>query len=76
MNNILTKFFNLKKKLNQKEILFQNIKNTSYVKSIFSAISNYNDWSDVRYVGGCVRKILNNENYDDIDLATILILIK
>ena len=28
------------------------------------------EWA--RYVGGCVRKILNNENYDDIDLATNL----
>ena len=72
MNNIFTKFFNFKKRLNQKEILFENIKNTSDVKSIFSAISNHNEWSDVRYVGGCVRKILNNENYDDIDLATNL----
>ena len=72
MNNIFTKFFNFKKKLNQKEILFQNIKNTSDVKSIFNAISGHNEWSDVRYVGGCVRKILNNENYDDIDLATNL----
>ena len=72
MNNIFTKFFNFKKKLNQKEILFQNIKNTSDVKSIFNAISSHNEWSDIRYVGGCVRKILNNENYDDIDLATNL----
>ena len=72
MNNIFTKFFNFKKKLNQKEILFQNIKNTSDVKSIFNAISSHNEWSDIRYVGGCVRKILKNENYDDIDLATNL----
>ena len=28
--------------------------------------------SEVRYVGGCIRKILNNEEIDDIDLATNL----
>ena len=72
MNNILSKFFNLTKKLNQKELSFQKIKNSTKILKIFQSISSYNEWSEVRYVGGCVRKILNNENYDDIDLATNL----
>ena len=71
-NDIFTKFFKIKKKLNHKEILFQNIKRNSGVTKIFDSISNYNEWSEVRYVGGCIRKILNNEDYDDIDLATNL----
>ena len=72
MNNIISKFFNLKKKLNQKELSFQKIKNSTKILKIFQSISSHNEWSEVRYVGGCVRKILNNENYDDIDLATNL----
>ena len=36
------------------------------------AINNYNETSEIRYVGGCVRKILNDEKTDDIDLATNL----
>ena len=72
MNDIFTKFFKIKKKLNHKEILFKNIKSNSGVSKIFDSISNYNEWSEVRYVGGCIRKILNNEDYDDIDLATNL----
>ena len=28
--------------------------------------------SEIRYVGGCIRKILNNENVDDIDFAVNL----
>jgi len=72
MNNIISKLFNLKKKLNQKEISFQKIKNSTKILKIFQSISSYSEWSEVRYVGGCVRKILNNENYDDIDLATNL----
>ena len=72
MNNIISKFFNLKKKLNQKELSFQKIKNSTKILKIFQSISSYSEWSEVRYVGGCVRKILNNENYDDIDLATNL----
>ena len=72
MNNIISKLFNLNKKLNQKEISFQKIKNSTKILKIFQSISSYSEWSEVRYVGGCVRKILNNENYDDIDLATNL----
>ena len=72
MNNIFTKFLYLKKKLNQKEILFKNVKKKTNVENIFQAITNYCETSEVRYVGGCVRKILNNENFDDIDLATNL----
>ena len=72
MNDIFTKLFKIKKKLNHKEVLFNNIKSNSGVSKIFDSISNFNEWSEVRYVGGCVRKILNNEVYDDIDLATNL----
>ena len=72
MNNIISKLFNLTKKLNQKELSFQKIKNSTKILKIFQSISSYSEWSEVRYVGGCVRKILNNENYDDIDLATNL----
>ena len=36
----------------------------------FKIISDYNDKSEIRFVGGCIRKVLNNEKIDDIDLAT------
>ena len=45
---------------------------TTQASQIFQAISNYNELSEIRYVGGCVRKILNKEKFDDIDLATNL----
>ena len=72
MKNILTKIFRLKKKLTSKEISFLEIKKKTKVLEIFKAISNYNQQSEIRYVGGCVRKILNKEKFDDIDLATNL----
>jgi len=72
MKNILTKIFSLKKKLSSKEISFLEITKTTKVSELFNAISNYNDPSEIRYVGGCVRRILNNEKFDDIDLATNL----
>ena len=53
-------------------ITFLEITKTTKVSDLFKVISNYNDLSEIRYVGGCVRKILNNEKFDDIDLATNL----
>ena len=35
-------------------------------------INNYSEESELRYVGGCIRKIINKERVDDIDLATNL----
>jgi len=70
MKKLLTNIFTKKKKLNAKEMAFLEIKQTTKVSEIFKAISNYNDLSEIRFVGGCVRKILNNEKFNDIDLAT------
>ena len=72
MKNILTKIFSSKNDLSSKEVSFLEITKTTKVSDLFKVISNYNDLSEIRYVGGCVRKILNNEKFDDIDLATNL----
>ena len=58
MKNILTKIFRSKKNLSPKEISFLEITKKTKVSEIFRAISNYNELSEIRYVGGCVRKIL------------------
>ena len=42
------------------------------MKKIFEAINSHSTESEIRYVGGCLRKIFNNEKVDDIDLATNL----
>ena len=65
-------FFQNKKISNYKDLKSQDLKNNKGVYKIFNAINNYNETSEIRYVGGCVRKILNDEKTDDIDLATNL----
>tara|TARA_B100000427_G_scaffold241343_1_gene204258 strand:- start:556 stop:1830 length:1275 start_codon:yes stop_codon:yes gene_type:complete len=72
MKNILTKILQTKKKNNYKDLLFLEIQKTTKVAEIFKAVLNYDSKSEIRFVGGCVRKILNNEKFDDIDLATNL----
>ena len=34
---------------------------------IFEAINNFSEKGEIRYVGGCVRKVINKEIVDDID---------
>ena len=72
MKNILTKIFSSKAELNSKEKSFLEMTKKTKVLEIFKAISNYNEDSEIRYVGGCIRKILSKEKFDDIDLATNL----
>jgi len=72
MFNFFKKIFKTNKKLSHKDNSFSNIYNNTDVSKIFESISNFNDKSEIRYVGGCVRKILNQEVVDDIDLAVNL----
>ena len=72
MKNILSKIFSSKNDLNSKEKYFLEITNRTKVSKLFKVFSNFSDLSEIRYVGGCVRKILNDEKFDDIDLATNL----
>tara|TARA_Y200000002_G_C22642581_1_gene647701 strand:+ start:40 stop:1314 length:1275 start_codon:yes stop_codon:yes gene_type:complete len=72
MFNLINNFFyssqNLKKVISE----FKILKRTSNVAKIFKIIENHSDIAEIRYVGGCVRKIINEEKVDDIDLATNL----
>ena len=71
MNNLINKFFFRSQNLNLINLGFENIKNIE-IEKIFNAISSFSSNSELRYVGGCVRKIINKEKVDDIDLAVNL----
>jgi len=51
---------------------FKDLLKYTPTKKIFDVINKFSPNSEIRFVGGCVRKILNKENIDDIDLATNL----
>ena len=42
------------------------------IKKILDTINNFSSESEIRYVGGCIRKIIKEEVVDEIDLATNL----
>ena len=72
MRNLLDRLFS---RINNLDNVSQNLKKLFHqtpVSKIFEAINSYSTKSEIRYVGGCVRKILKNEDVDDIDLATNL----
>tara|TARA_B100000575_G_scaffold293707_1_gene305991 strand:- start:1366 stop:2640 length:1275 start_codon:yes stop_codon:yes gene_type:complete len=50
----------------------KNLSSNAPIKKIFDSINSYSKESELRYIGGCVRKIINKEKVDDIDLATNL----
>jgi tRNA nucleotidyltransferase/poly(A) polymerase len=72
MNNLIDKIFSRSKNLNYINLSFKNIKKETEVEKIFNAIHSFSASSEIRYVGGCVRKTINKEKVDDIDLAVNL----
>ncbi len=72
MKNFLDKIF---LRSNNLDYVSQNIKDLTKntpADKIFNSINSYSSESEIRYVGGCIRKIVNKEKVDDIDLATNL----
>ena len=58
---------------NNLDYVSQNIKDLSRkkpIQKIFEAVNSHSLDSEIRYVGGCIRKIIIKEKVDDIDLAT------
>ncbi len=72
MIKFLNKFLNRVNNLDYVAKGFKDLLNNTPAKQIFDAINKYSSNSEIRYVGGCVRKIIRKENVDDIDLATNL----
>ena len=72
MIEILNKIFLRSKNLGNLNVEFQELRKKTGIELLFRAVESYSDESEIRYVGGCVRKILKNEKGNDIDLATNL----
>ena len=72
MINFLDKFFFRSNNLDFISQSIQDLTKKTPAFKIFKAINSYSSESEIRYVGGCIRKIINGEKVDDIDLATNL----
>ena len=72
MDKFLDKIFFRSKNLDYISQSLKNITDQTPVDKIFKSINAYSEDSEVRYVGGCIRKLIKKETVDDIDLATNL----
>jgi len=73
MDKLLDKIFFRSRNLDYISQKIKKITQETSTHKVFEAINNFNETSEVRYVGGCIRKIIKKEEVDDIDLATNLI---
>ena len=72
MNKLLDKILLRSNNLDYISLAIKDLSLKTPVNKIFNAINNHSDTSEIRYVGGCLRKIIRREKVDDIDLATNL----
>ena len=72
MKSLLDTIFFRSNNLNYVSKKISELTKKTSAHKIFEAINSYSLESEIRYVGGCVRKIINREEVDDIDLATNL----
>ncbi len=72
MKNLLDKLFFRSDNLDKISKQLKDLSSRASTSKIFKAVNSYSASSEIRYVGGCIRKIINNEKIDDIDLATNL----
>ena len=72
MKNFLDTIFFRSNNLNYISQTIRDLKKNTPANKIFKAINSYSSDSEVRFVGGCIRKIINKEIVNDIDMATNL----
>ena len=72
MKNFLDKIFLRSNNLDYVSKKIRNLTNKTPAYKIFDSINSFSPESEIRYVGGCIRKIIKKEPIDDIDLATNL----
>ena len=72
MKNFLDKIFFRSSNLDSISQSIRDLTKKTPALKIFQAINSHSSESEIRYIGGCLRKIINKEKVDDIDLATNL----
>ena len=72
MIKFLDKLINRTNNLNFVSKGIKDLSKETSIRKIFDSINNYSSTSEIRFVGGCIRKIIRKEIVDDIDLATNL----
>ena len=72
MINFINNLFKSKKDTFKDKIKFKELVSKKEIQNLFKSFNNYSAEAELRFVGGCVRKIIKDEIVDDIDLSTNL----
>ena len=72
MINFINNLFKTKKGTFREKNNFKELVSNKAVQDLFKSFNTYSDEAEIRFVGGCVRKLINDEIVDDIDLSTNL----
>ena len=72
MIKFLKKLFKSKKNIFKDKTNFKELISNKEIQELFKSFSSYSSEAELRFVGGCIRKIISNEEVDDLDLSTNL----
>ena len=72
MINFINNLFKSKKQTFKDKTNFKELVSNKEIRDLFKSINTFSDEVELRFVGGCVRKLINGEIVDDIDLSTNL----
>ena len=72
MINFINNLFKSKKERFKDKANFKELVANKEIQDLFKSFNTYSDEAELRFVGGCVRKLINDEIVDDIDLSTNL----
>tara|TARA_Y100001970_G_scaffold269395_1_gene361836 strand:+ start:11011 stop:12294 length:1284 start_codon:yes stop_codon:yes gene_type:complete len=72
MIKFLKHLFNSKKDRFKDQSNFRELVLNEEIQKLFQSFYSHTKDTELRFVGGCVRKLINNEKVDDIDLCTNL----
>ena len=72
MIKFINNLFKSKKETFKDKTNFKELAAKKEILDLFKSFNTYSEEAELRFVGGCVRKLIHNEKVDDIDLATNL----
>ncbi len=72
MINFINNLFKSKKETFKDKTNFKELVSKKEIQDLFKSFNTYSDDAELRFVGGCIRKLINDQIVDDIDLSTNL----
>ncbi len=72
MIKFINNLFKVKQETFKDKANFKELISNKEIQDLFKSFNSYSNEAELRFVGGCVRKLINDETIDDIDLSTNL----